>query len=1282
VTGEVGRVYVQRAAAAEGSIVVQVGGDLYVSEEGLSALWTVAETVPGECPYPGLGAFGPSQAKWFFGRERLTGDLLDLLDASLRDRYGGPIVVVGPSGAGKSSLLGAGLVKALRDGRLAVAGSAAWPVITITPGTTPLATLTGTISTCAAALDRSHLPSGPADFRATWESAFAVLRAALHPKGADQVPQHVMVVVDQFEELFTVGCDDAGCQAFLDALTALATPGPDGPAGLVVLGMRADFYGRAAEYPVLRTALQSRQLVLGAMTPTEITQAIIRPARATGLRLESGLTERLMGDLGVGADGITYEAGRLPLLAYALRATWQRRSGNWLTIAGYEATGGIGGAIAKAAEDLYAGLDAGGQRTAQQLFLALVQVGSGEPNSEGIPDTRRRLGRERLCSLTSDPAAARVVLGLFTAARLITSGGQIVEISHDALLLRWPRLRDWIGQDRSGHLIHQSLEEAAEAWDREGRDSAALYGGIRLAAAHQWADNPDEPRNLSSAARDFLTASGRRRRRAIRRRYGIIAILAALSAGLVLLTGYVFNQRAAAVLQRNQTIGNQVVAEAANVGDSNISLAAQLTLAAYRIRPTQDLASRLLATENTPLSFTLFSPSASSGTVQGYQVAFSPSKPILASSDNTNAVRLWDLADPAHPRPLGQSLTDYGAGESLAFSPSGRTLAVGDLGGIVRLWDLTDPAHPRLLGQFGHRGKGINSCTVSCPLAFSSDGHTLAVGGAGGMVRLWDLTDPVRPRPLGQSLTGKPDSGVVSLAFSPDGHTLASSDSLGAIRLWDLIDALHPRLVGLSLTGGHGATSVAFGVGGHILASSGNTNAVRLWDLTDPAHPRPLGQAQTSSGSAVDSVAFSPDGHTLASGSDDGTIRLWDIRDPTSPQPFGQPLTSSGSAVDSVAFSSDGHTLASGSDDGTIRLWSLPKTVLSGGSTVNSVAFSPERNILASSSDDGTIRLWDLADPARPRLLSQSQTGTRIGSVGAVAFSPDGLSMAADESNHAIRLWDITDPAHPRPLAQLGWPQAGTNLTLVNSMAFSPDGHTLASGEEDGTVRLWDITDPVHPRPLGRPMTDSGTWIAFRPIGHMLAVAGLDSTVRLWDLADLVHPKMISKPSLPQAEPASTANPVTFSPDGHTLASGNTDSTIQLWDITDPAHPRPLGQLGQSQIGSNVFVGSVAFSPDGHTLASDNADGVIQLWDVADPAHARLSGQLGQPLAGSSSFDPVAFSRDGHVLADGNADGTIQLWNLNAQYAIQRICVTTGDLTRQQWDQYIPELPYQPLCKH
>jgi WD40 repeat protein len=144
---------------------------------------------------------------------------------------------------------------------------------------------------------------------------------------------------------------------------------------------------------------------------------------------------------------------------------------------------------------------------------------------------------------------------------------------------------------------------------------------------------------------------------------------------------------------------------------------------------------------------------------------------------------------------------------------------------------------------------------------------------------------------------------------------------------------------------------------------------------------------------------------------------------------------------------------------------------------------------------------------------------------------------------------------------------------------------------------------------------------------------------------------------------------VAFSPGGHTLASGNYDGTIRLWNL-----PRTV------LTGGTGAVNSVAFSPGGHTLAGGSDDGTIREWDITDPAHPR---PLGQPLtSGAGPVFSVAFSPDGHTLAGGNYDNTIRLWTLNVQYATQRICATAGGLTPRQWNQYIPQLRYQPSCVH
>jgi AAA ATPase domain len=596
------RVRVQRAWATVGSMIVQVGDDLYVSDPGLPAQWTAD---PGQCPYPGLEAFRSGQAGWFFGRERLTGDLLDRLEASVFS--GGPVLLVGPSGVGKSSLLGAGLLTALEQGWLPVPGSEKWPRLMFTPGARPLEMLADALATCADALVGWQVPG-----RGTggWDAAFLALRAALRENRAPA--RRVVIVVDQLEEIFTACRDEAERREFLDALCAIATDKGNGPVGLVVLGLRADFYARATEHQALWPALQGGQIVIGAMTATELRQAILRPAQATGLTLEDGLTERLLSDLGADScppGEACYEPGLLPALAHALRATWQRRDGDRLTIAGYQAAGGIHGAIALTAEDVYAslggpahrgtraddngsdGTPAGGagvagagasssvaggtlsgvtgggagsvtgggagsvtgggagsvtgggaggaaQQAARQMFLQFVRVGEAadETGGTGTADTCRRVTRDSL--RTTDAAATRAALDAFTAARLLTSGGQTVEITHEALLRHWPRLRDWIGWERAGQLIHQNLEDAAVAWDRAGRDPSGLDGGIRLAAAHAWADDPARPRDLSPVARDYLAAAALHQRRSIGWRNSIIAVLAALSVGLAVLAAF------------------------------------------------------------------------------------------------------------------------------------------------------------------------------------------------------------------------------------------------------------------------------------------------------------------------------------------------------------------------------------------------------------------------------------------------------------------------------------------------------------------------------------------------------------------------------------------------------------------------------------------------------------------------------------------------------------------------------------------------------------------------
>ncbi|PZS40717.1 MAG: hypothetical protein DLM62_01390 [Pseudonocardiales bacterium] len=442
------------------------------------------------CPYLGLAAFGPEDARWFFGRAQVTADLVDQLDERITSRR--PLVMAAPSGAGKSSLLAAGLVPALARG--ALPGSQRWPVVIVTPGVHPLTALAARVGDLTE-VDPVEVAGDPAGFAALLTSATS------GKPGETPSSARILLIVDQFEETFTECQDEAERQAFITTLCAAAQH----PAGLVVLGVRADFYGRCLDYPLLLAAMNEDPLELGPMTPAQLREVITGPATVEDLHLEPGLVELLLADLGAveeSPDTPSYDPGALPLLAQALRATWQQRTGRLLSVAGYRCTGGIRQAIATIAERAYTRLDPAEQQLAQQILLRLVNVGA--PGR----DTRRRVPRARLLQALPAPAAAvERVLKSFGRARLVTFTADSVEITHEALLLVWPRLGQWISADRAGLRTHQQLSEAADAWEATGRDASGLLRGSRLAIARDWAAGPGQRAGLSALEVAYLDCS-------------------------------------------------------------------------------------------------------------------------------------------------------------------------------------------------------------------------------------------------------------------------------------------------------------------------------------------------------------------------------------------------------------------------------------------------------------------------------------------------------------------------------------------------------------------------------------------------------------------------------------------------------------------------------------------------------------------------------------------------------------------------------------------------------
>jgi len=591
---------------------------------------------------------------------------------------------------------------------------------------------------------------------------------------------------------------------------------------------------------------------------------------------------------------------------------------------------------------------------------------------------------------------------------------------------------------------------------------------------------------------------------------------------------------------------------------------------------------------------------------------------------------------------LGTLTGHSGSVESVAFTPDGPTLATGSDDTTVILWDLTDPSRPRPLGQplTGHR-KPVNS------VAFAPDGRTLATGSDDNTVILRDLTDRAQPHQLGPPLTGH-SSPVNAVAFAPDGRTLATGSDDNTVILWDLTDRAQPRRLGPPLTGHTGpVTAMVLTPDSRTLITGSVDHTVIRWDLADRAQPRQLGsplalpQAPFPFTLRHDIfLALAADGRTLAtSGDGSGNAILWDLTNSTQPRRLGPPLSNGAGSINVVAFAPAGHMLATSGSTGTM-LWDVTDPVqphpfgqlLTGHrSPANAVAFAPDGRTLVVGSDDGTAILWNLTDPVQPQRPGPPLTD-HTNAVGSVAFAPDGHTLATGSNDNTAILWDVINPALPHPL---GPPLTG-HTDFVRYVAFAPDGRTLATGSNDGTVILWDLTNPAQPRQLGSPLTGNVS-PAFAPDGRTLATGGDDGTV-LWDLTDPAQPRQLGPPLTGHTDFVTS---MAFAPDGRTLATGGSDGTVILWDVIDRTQPR---RLGMPLTGHTKSVTSVAFAPHERTLATGSHDGTAIAWDVTDRAQPR---RLGPPLI-SNTFAvwSVAFSPDGRTLATGSIDTT--LWDVTA----------------------------------
>jgi WD40 repeat protein/tRNA A-37 threonylcarbamoyl transferase component Bud32 len=1204
-----------RAAAGRNDLIevqAELAGkviDLQLAREQVRAL-AGPITAPGADgpvrPFKGLASFEPVDAEFFFGRERPVGELVARLAG------GGFVGIVGPSGSGKSSLLRAGLLPALAAGVLP--GSEGWRRVLLRPGERPMAEL------------RRALGSEAADPLA---DAICAL-----PRNS-----RLLLAVDQLEELFTAGQSDAERAAFVDAL-ARAAADTDGRA-VVVVSLRADFYGRFATYPDLAELLGRNHVLIGPMPPSNLRRAVELPAARAGLRVESELVDALV-------DDVQGEPGGLPLLSTTLLELWQKREDNTLTLSAYLDSGGVEGAVARLAEGTYARIPVEDRAKVRMLMLRLVG------DDEGERPVRRRAPLAEL-DLERDEELADV-LATLADSRLVSIGDGFAEVAHEALLSEWPRLRQWIEDDAAGRRLRHHLTQAATDWDAAGRDSGELYRGARLAAALDWTaghalDLNDLERAFIDAGREAFEQETRRARRTNRRLRTLLAGVAVLL--VVALIGGIF-----AVLQRGEARDAAGAARDAETAQVAQRLGAQ-ALVEGNLDLSLLLARQAVAIDDTPqtrgyLLAALLRAPAAVGLMHGDDdallqgIALSPDGKTLAVLDFFKKLLFFD---PRSYEQVGEPLAVSTWLQSVAYSPDGKTLVYGGGGtGPDAFLRRLDAGTREQLAETSMPGFPVQA-------VFTNDGTKLivvTVSPSGGAPAI-SVRDPATLEEVGPTI--EPDgfarcyiSSVCQfahVALTSDGRAVITASDGGELVWWDLQSGRRER-------------TLTIGTGHHALALSpdGQTAAVGVDGGIQWVDVR-SGTVTTAPAYLVGRpgwLLFSPDGSTVVSANVDGTSTLWDVES----QVPRETLRGHSGPVSQPVFSADGETLYTVSGDGSAIAWDLAgdRSVkrqfrfTDDGDFDESYdghpgRFSPDGRLIAVGLKDHGIALWD-ADELVPSGVPLVETG---GEVKAIAFSPDGRLLAAVASDGQLTIWDVASRSlrHGPKIASRGY--------LVG-VAFTDDGTTVVTSGDAG-VRLWDAT-------TGDPLTTyagAASNVAVSPDGSLVASAFDGAQVRDLRTGTLIA---TTEPD-PEADELSVA----FSPDGRTLAVGGYGRFVRLWDF------RTGRLVRQIDVGSAT---ALEFSPDGRNLVVSGgvslSGGVgASVWDLA------TGTQIGPTLTAGRRMALTDLSPDGRRLLMTAANGEGAVWDVDSESLAQRACnVANRTLTPEEWETFLPDRPYEPAC--
>ncbi|SDL32976.1 WD40 repeat [Glycomyces sambucus] len=1172
-------------------------------------------------PYLGLQPYTANDAPVFFGRASTLAELVGKAGESIS---GGLMVVTGSSGVGKSSLLRAGLIPAIERGLLrSDAAEGPWRAILLDrPGAAP-------VSSLAAELAKHGGPDSTATRKAlVADPDEAADRVEERRTGRDGArPERMLLVIDQFEEVFTL-VEDQERSRFLRMIDSIARS----PRAFVVLAVRGDFVDRCMTVPALREAVQDRVYRVGPMSRDQFRQAALLPAAAAGVHIEDmvvrSLVEELCGPDRSDEAPLRPEAA-LPLLSQTMLLLWERRGDRrTLTLDSYHALNGVSNAVATAAEQVFGSLDAAGQATAIGLFRRLIGVKR--------PDQLVRLEVD-LHKLTG---SERAIADEFTAKRLMVMDRGTVAIAHDVLLEQWTRLREWIEPDIESRILLTRLEADTATWQEHGGDESFLYQGSRLdhlesRGIKTWQAYPERELRPSPKAEDFIDKSRARARRRIRIRRLLTGSLAGITALALILAALAYVQSQDLIEQRNRVLSEQLAAESAALVGTNGQLAQLLAAAAWELRETDEASAALTGAIGDATAGEIVTDP-----IDGIEnMAPNPDGSHLATTGESGLVRVWSTEDwtsqelPAEVRPRATAT-------ALTFDATGEVLAVVTEQGVT-LWDIaTSQAIMSLDFLDAHvvafSPDGSKLAVMQQGTSYTDDGDTITTV-TESEVSIWDLSSGEEIARRG-GIEAQP-----TIAFSADGASVALVDISGELWEWTFAsDAMvSEQLFGESevttLWVGDGEQPQLFACGpGRCFARNGGKD----WE-------------SVSTFANGQFVSITPDGRAIVS-TDGGPVVVVDLVN-------GDMTTLATQGEFNYYYTTlipNSSTLVVGTARGMQLLDfervpppEAPEMSWEYGSDLVDVAEDSSRFMIHGSAG---IEVWETDDWSS----GPAELVTAIPSIDFTggAMSPDGGVVAihetVEEGIERLRLIDASTGSDlPTPteeyrfVAQTQFGPSGNELAMI--VGIGPIG-------EVATYELW-IWDMVAGELVLQLDATAGmeSHFVFVPEKERIALAGADGIIAIWDYRDgELADSITSGASKPEG--------LAFNIDGSRLGVA-TPTGLIVWDMET--------KESESYETGRIF-GGLAFTPDDRFVVTIDGADSLRFWDLE-------RRQVAADMRAGDTVNSAEFLSSGWQIAVGNGS---QLMVLDASTLIDpfaTVCEQAGrSLTPEEWAEYLPDFEY------